>query len=180
MSRFAKLRQNVRSALGRDGDTNEEETTEPTIEELEKEEEESRKHEYRLMIILEKVRDIYFQRKLVGSIEISRSFLATSNSISCDVDGTTEADSHSLEAHGPEENKIPLLAKVTITNATRLLNRMEVRARHYRSKAYKEDLSISGSINITDPLGFTSVSISCSASMVSLLTHGGENGHNTV
>jgi len=180
MSHFAKFRQNVRSALGRDSDGNEEESVEPTVEELEKEEEESRKHEYRLMIILEKVREIYFQRKLVGSIEISRSFLAASNSISCDVDGTTEADAHTLEVHGAEENKVPLLAKVTINNATRLLNRMEVRARHYRSKAYKEDLAISGSINITDPLGFTSVSTSCNASMVSLLTHGGEHDHGTV
>jgi len=175
MSRFSNFRQNVRSALGRDGGAEEEDHPEPTAEEIEREEEESRKHEYRLMIILEKVREIYFQRKLVGSIEISRSFLAMSNSVSCDVDGTGEPDPRPVEVAGKEDQKIPMLAKVTINNATRLINRMETRSKNYRGKVYKDDLTVSGSISITDPLGFTGVSISCSATISSLLARNADH-----
>ena len=173
MSRLAKFRQGVREkVLGKEEADNVADV-EQTAEEVEREEEESRKNEYRLMIILEKVREIYYQRKLVGSIEISRSFLATSNSIGCDIDGTGEFEPEVPEA-GKEEQKIPLLSRVTINNATRLLNRLEVRAKNYRNKSYKEDLTISGSIDITDPMGFTGVGISCSATISSLLARKAE------
>ena len=123
------------------------------------------------MIILEKVRELYFQRSLVGSVEIERSLLCTSNSISCDIDGTATPEETDAvdESSFSETEKVPMLAKMTIKNVTRLLNRLEVRARNYKSKPYKDDLTISGSISITDPMGFTGVSISCEATIVSLL-----------
>jgi hypothetical protein len=174
MSRFAQFRSGVRekvtNALGIE--SREEEPAEPTAEELAKEEDESRKHEYRLMIILEKVREMYYQRGLVGSVDISRSFLFTCNDISCDIDGTgTPEVEPAVEHASAEVEKVPMLVKLTIKNVTRLLNRLETRAKNYKTKSYKDDLTISGSINICDPMGFTSVSISCSATLSSLLSN---------
>lgn len=177
MSRFANFRAGVRekvtTALGIDNGKGEDELQEPTAEEIEKEEEDSRRNEYRLTIILEKVRDMYYQRGLVGSVEISRSFLCTCNSISCDIDGSSSPESGTTAeeagAAEAEAQKIPLLVKLTVRNTTRLLQRLEARAKNYRNKPYKADLSVSGSISITDPMGFTGVSISCSATLESLL-----------
>lgn len=174
MSRFANFRSNVRgklnSALGIDDHTSiEEGTHEISAEELAKEEEDSRKHEYRLVFILEKVREMYKQKGLVGSVEISRSFLCSSNSIGCDIDGSSADDTSTDESSFSEADKAPLLAKVTINNVSRLLKRLETRARNYQYKSYKEDLTISGSIDITDPMGFTGIGISCSATISSLL-----------
>ena len=178
MSRFSNFRSGVRekvaSALGIDNHTLEEDSSEPTPEELAKEDEESRKHEYRLMLILENIRELYFKRGLIGSAEISCSLLFACNSISCDINGTEEPSGKAectIEENSEtsDKDKLPILLKLTIKNVTRLIHRLEIRARNYKDKSYKEDLSIVGSINITDPLGFTSVSITCSASIESLL-----------
>jgi hypothetical protein len=177
MSRLAAFRQNVRekvtSALGIDEHTVDEEAhLEPTPEEIAKEEEDSKKHEYRLVIILEKVRELYQRKGFVGSVDISRSFLCTSNSLSCDIDGSGGSEETPLDdSTFAETDKVPMLSKITINNVTRLLARLESRAKNYRNKPYKDDLTISGSVGFTDPMGFSGVSISCNATVSSLL-HG--------
>lgn len=175
MSRFANFRQGVRekvtTALGIEGNTTDD-TAELSEEDLAKEEEDARKHESRLTIIIEKVRELYLQRGLVGSIDISRSLLLTCNTVSCDVDGTATTEESPADDvhHGTEDEKVPVLTKVAVRSAVRLLNRLEARAKNYKSKPFKDDMSVSGSTSITDPLGLTSVSISCSASVASLLS----------
>lgn len=166
MSRFTNFRKNVRENHSEAG----EDVPEPTEEEIAKEEEDSRKHEYRLVLVLEKVREMYRRKGFVGGVEISRSFLCTCNSISCDIDGTEENEEGTVdESSYSEGEKVPMLTKITIRNVTRLLTRLEARARHYRNKPYKENLTISGSITINDPIGLSSISISCEATITSLL-----------
>mmetsp|Transcript_8004 Transcript_8004/g.13492 ORF Transcript_8004/g.13492 Transcript_8004/m.13492 type:complete len:200 (-) Transcript_8004:122-721(-) len=184
--RLAKFRNKISSALGKDA--GEEEPAEPTAEEIAKAEEDAEKSEYRLILVLEKVREMYFQRRLVGEIEVSRSLLFAESSICCEIDGTADdidggtpaaaADdvddyddnnaAKGIDSQGEEKN-IPMLVKAVVKNSDRLLNRLAIRARKYKDKDYKGELTLTGSISITDPMGFTSMGISCTASLESLL-----------
>lgn len=192
MSRFANFRQGIRekvsSVLGHpssEGDTGDDGdlASRQAAEELAKEEAEARKHEYRLRIALDKVRQLYYERKLQGSIDISATFLCVTNTISCDVDPSASAHNDGIDNDGgdiaqdnngdgdDDEEKTPRITKLALRGAMNLLKRLESRVRAYAHKAYKDDLTISGSIDISDPMGLTGMSVSCSVSVSSLLEY---------
>ncbi|KAJ1403770.1 hypothetical protein B484DRAFT_404995 [Ochromonadaceae sp. CCMP2298] len=176
MSRFAAIRNRVAGALGK-GDESSEiiERTEPTEEEVTKEEAEVSRSEKFLIHVLELVRQLYIQRRLVGEVEISRSLLSTENTLCCEIDGTAEqgaqefaSTADSAKTGDTDVETLPLLVRVTVKNADRLLRRLASRAKVYAGKPYKSDLTVSSSINISVS-GFTGASISLSATVDSLL-----------
>jgi hypothetical protein len=160
---FSNIRKDLREKLGIEPQSTTTESGEPTEEDLAKAVEEATKHEYRLNLILTKIRALYFEHKLVGSVEISSSLFMTSSSIDCDIDGSSGVD------EGAEQDKkLPVLVKLVLAAANKMIRSLKIRASHYRFKTYKEDITLSGSAGI-DPTGYAGFSISCSATVTSLL-----------
>jgi hypothetical protein len=171
---FSNIRKDLREKLGIEPQSTTTESGEPTEEDLAKAVEEATKHEYRLNLILTKIRALYFEHKLVGSVEISSSLFMTSSSIDCDIDGSSgvdegaEQDSQFMQKLDGEDKKLPVLVKLVLAAANKMIRSLKIRASHYRFKTYKEDITLSGSAGI-DPTGYAGFSISCSATVTSLL-----------
>jgi hypothetical protein len=174
MSSFANIRSRVRGALGRGDESSE--TAEPTEEDIAKEDAECARSEKFISSVLENVREIYIQRRLVGEVEICRSMLFFENSLLCEIDGTAEQGARETASTTDtvksddmtDSDAEPLLVRVTVKNADRLLRRLASRARVYAGKEYRSDLTLSGSINLSIS-SFSGGSITCSASVDSLL-----------
>lgn len=159
---FAKLR----------GKKEETPAAEPSEEQQAKDEEDAVKEEKSLQLILEKARKLFFEKRIVGSIDVARTFGMFTTGLSCEIDGSEEADVTPDEqpAAAEDKEKATRFEKVIITSLVKAVNSLEGRAKAYRSRAYKKDLSLSTSIYVSDPiLGISSLSVSCTATVSSLL-----------
>lgn len=76
-----------------------------------------------------------------------------------DAAGTTDQDM----------NWAPPRVKAMVKRVGGLLNRMEQRAKCYKNQKYAESLTLSAGAGISDPAGLFSVSITCSASVPTLI-----------
>lgn len=144
-------------------------------EQARKEEEDSVKEEKNLSRILEMARKMYYEKKITGSIDVSRSFAIFTTSLSCEVDGTepeeevAEVES-TLPAKAEEQEKLTRFESLVFRSLTKAVNNLENRAKAYRNKPYKKDLTISTGIYTSDPiLGISTLSVSCAATVSSLL-----------
>lgn len=146
----------------------------PNEEQLAKEEEEAVKGEKNLKRILEAARKLYFEKRIAGTIDVARSFAVHTTSLSCDIDGTQaeddSGDNESVIEDEVEAEKLSRFEKIAMNSLVRAINTLENRAKAYRNRPYKNDLSISTGVYVTDPfLGISTLSISCSATVSSLL-----------
>lgn len=147
---------------------------EPSEEALAKEEEEAVKDEKRLKRVLEMARRHFFEKRIVGSIDVARSFGIFTAGASCDIDGT-EAEEELAEEVEKEEDKEKLsrFERIIMSSLTKAVNALESRAKAYRHRPYKKDLSLSTGIYVTDPfLGISTLSVTCTATVTSLLAMG--------
>jgi hypothetical protein len=168
MSRFGKFFQKGDAASS----TNEEQAQ---LEKEKKEDEEAVKEESRLCKIFEICRDYFIFQQLVGSVYVSSSFLAFGNSISCDIDGTAEdavADLAKVteEQLKVDEQELGKIEKMVCNSVRKAMDNLEKRARAYKDKTYKKDLTLCTSVSVTSPVfGLVSFSINISATVGSLL-----------
>jgi hypothetical protein len=150
--------------------------SESSDKQVSKEEEEVVREEKRLKRILEMARNVYFERKIVGSINVGRSFGIFSTSLSCDIDGneeeevSTDATADKERAEEDKDGKLTRFESIIFSSLVKTIRSLENRAKCYRNRAYTKDLSLSTGISVSDPvLGIASFSISCSATVTSLL-----------
>jgi hypothetical protein len=128
-----------------------------------------------MKILLERLRKYYYKKGLVGSVEISRSYLGVESSLSIDIDGTGEYEDEEIcEKKSVKMSKmvdkvvekfLQFIVKGTTTALEQLMNRAKV----YAGKSYAADMSLSLSASWSDPQGILGVTISCSASVSSIL-----------
>jgi hypothetical protein len=160
---FKNIKDRVNNRLGKEPSVDE-----PTEEDVQ-EDKEVTKEEDRLIVLLEKARGLYLQKRLTGSVEITRSFAAFYRTVSCDIDaGSAESD----ETGGELGNDVDLsrLQKLAVGAIEKCIKGLEKRSLAYRNKPYKSDLSLSSTVYVTAPfLGLVSISISCTATAASLI-----------
>lgn len=136
------------------------------------------KEEKYLSSILEVTRKLYYEKGIVGSIDVIRSFTIYSSSIHCEVDGTNitafvEELNHEGESSAIDSGSTMFERRMrdAIKGAVSTLKH---RARAYRGKSYRRDLILTCGITLTDPfLGMISTSVTCSATVASLLDERG-------
>eukprot|EP01039_Chlorochromonas_danica_P003204 gene3204-3509_t len=156
-------------------------TSEPSEEQLLKEEEEAVKGERNLKRVLESARRLFLEKKIEGSIDVSRSFAFYTTSLSCTIDGSSCSGSTSSNSSGEddvaaavveegEREQLTRFERIVFSSLTKAVNNLESRAKAYRRAVYKDDLTLSTGLSLTDPfLGLSNLTISCSATVSSLL-----------
>ena len=150
----------------RGGDKEETTPIDPDTPETSKEEEDALKEEGRFTRIFELVRNYFISEGLSGNVYFSYSFLAFGNTISCDIDGTNEE----TKPTPVDETNLGTLEKSILGSTKRAIRNLTNRAMAYKTKPYKEDLSLGCQVSMTMPmLGLASFYLTCSATVQSLL-----------
>lgn len=140
-----------------------------------KAEEDAAKEEKYLSSILEVTRRLFYEMSIVGAIDVTRSVAIYSSSIHCEVDGTNmaafEAELSAVQDAATSKDGGSTMFERRVTDAVRgALSTLANRARAYRNKPYRSDLVLTCGITLSDPfLGVISTSVSCSATVASLL-----------
>jgi hypothetical protein len=151
----------------------EQDPVEAEIKKHQKEEEDAANDEKRLKIVLEIIRQLYFQHKLTGTVEVGRSVRGFYSNVSCEVDGTgndSEVPEDLAEEHF-DQDQLSRFEKMVVAAANRSIDTMIHRARGYKHKSYRKDLTVTNSAYITDPFfGIFTLYISTAATCESLLT----------
>lgn len=140
------------------------------------EEEEAVKEEKFLTSILEVSRKIFFEKHLVGEIYLSRSFAFFSSSLSCEVDWAkmTDEDTVSSASIADDVEGMTRFEKKVVKAIQGAVRTLQSRARAYRNKPYREGITLTCGISVSDPfLGLISTSVTCSATIASLLAESG-------
>lgn len=130
------------------------------------------KEEAFLSSLLEVTQRVYYEQGLNGSIYVSRSFIFYQSSLNCEVHGSSEEQKSQklTETLAKELTMFERKVMSTVRGAVLLLKN---RARAYRNKEYRKDLTLSCGISVTDPFfGLMSTTISCSAKVSTLLGEG--------
>lgn len=72
-----------------------------------------------------------------------------------------------------EDNAKPpnAIQKLAIGGITKIINALERRAKGYKNKSYRANLTLSAGLDVAIPLGFIGMSISCSATVDSLVKY---------
>lgn len=149
-----------------------------TTEEEEQHEVESTKNESKLITILEKARELYIEKGLVGNISITSSFTVFYASVACDIDGVAEQEKEHEDVK-PDEIKLTKaesvdqntssFVKMAISGVNKCISMLERRAVAYGVKPYKSKLSLTNTIYVTLPiLSMMTISVSCTATVASL------------
>lgn len=164
------------------GNKDNEDPVEAEIKKHQEEEESAAKDEKRLKIVLELLRSLYYEYKLTGTVEVGRSVGGFYSNVSCEVDGaggeeneraSLAEDGSSAIADDPslDKDQLSRFEKIVLASANRSLDTMIHRARGYKHKNYRKDLTITNSAYITDPFfGIFTLYISTAATCESLLT----------
>lgn len=145
-------------------------------------EEEAVKEEKFLSTILEVSRKIFYEKHLVGSIYLSRSFAFYSSSLSCDVDWSTMSEEVTTASPSVAEDVegMTRFEKKVVKAVQGAVRTLQSRARAYRNKPYRDGITLTCGISVSDPfLGLISTSVSCSATIASLLAESGANDGST-
>lgn len=160
-------------------------------EELEKHkklEREARKNEASLIILLEKARDVYVEKQLVGSIDVNWAFSVFCRSVSCKVHKEemepefvlSESGRESFEVR-PEKSSneasisedglyLAAMHHLATVGVGQCIGNLKSRAVAYKRKKYRADIMLTHSYSVADPfMGLARFSISCSANAESLL-----------
>ncbi|KAJ1429830.1 hypothetical protein B484DRAFT_449224 [Ochromonadaceae sp. CCMP2298] len=129
-----------------------------------------------MKLLLEKVRKYYYDKGLVGSLEISRSYLMAESSLSIDIDGTQEYEDEKVQetqvkVHKKVDAVVDSFLDFIVTGTTSAINKLMNRAKVYAGKSYADDMSLSLSMSWSDPQGIFGVSIGCSVTVASILEH---------
>lgn len=72
-------------------------------------------------------------------------------------------------AEAAELKSVPLTIRTLLKGINGMLSKLERRAQNYRGEHYKEGLTLGGAVSVTDPTGYFGISLSCSATVESLL-----------
>lgn len=124
----------------------------------------TREEERCLTSILELTRRVYYEKGLRGSIEVSRTLTFYAMSSSCDINGS---DAGMI---GETQKLASGIEKKVMKALRSSMHTLQKRALVYRNKSYRQDLTLSCGVSMTDPvLGVISTSITCSATVTSLL-----------
>jgi hypothetical protein len=141
-----------------------------SAEQARKEDEAAVKEESRLTRVFEVSRQYFLQERLKGNLYVSYSFLAFGNTISCDIDGTTREEGEVVEDIGKAESELTRFERAIFNAAKRAISNMQRRAKAYRDKPYRGDITLSTSVSVTTPaLGLVSFYINISATVDSVL-----------
>jgi hypothetical protein len=157
------------------GESGEHEKEAENEQQNKKNEEDAVKEEGRLTKVLEASRNYFIAEKLSGNVTVFYSFLIFGNSISCDIDGSSEMseDSSNETNQKVDKEEVEKLDRfqTTVVNSTKkAIKNMENRALAYKDKPYRGDLQLSSSVSVTTPgLSLASFSITCTATLASLL-----------
>jgi hypothetical protein len=173
MSRLGQFGKNfvdkINVAIGKDTkDTNtvdNKENTETPLHENEINEENN------LLVILDHVRKIYIERRLIGSIEISTTIFAVYNSVECEIDESQFVENESVDEKIVEEKKLTRIQKFAIGGLEGMMKTLHYRARSYKNKSYKDNINVGSGIYHTFPMSVLSLSVICSATVDSLLRY---------
>jgi hypothetical protein len=157
------------------GTKEEEDPVEAEIRKHQKQEEDAEKDESKLKLVLELVRALFFEHKLVGSITVSKTMGVLTRTLSCEIDGT-ELSTNDGDNGGPQESltsdrdQLSRVEKLIMSAVTASIDGMIGRARAYKSKSYRKDLSLSNSVSVSDPFfGIVGMYVCCTATAESLL-----------
>jgi hypothetical protein len=145
-----------------------------TEQQNKKDEEDAVKEEGRLTKVLEVSRNYFISEKLSGNVTVYYSFLVFGNSISCDIDGSSEmSEDSSNETNKKTDEEVEKLGRfeTAVVNSTKkAIKNMENRALAYKDKPYRGDLQLSSSVSVTTPgYSLATFSITCTATLSSLL-----------
>jgi hypothetical protein len=124
-----------------------------------------------LLVILDHVRQLYIERRLIGSIEVSTTIFAIYNSVECNIDEAQFIESEGLEEKIVENKKLTRIQKIAIGGLEGMMKTLHFRARAYKNKSYKDSITISNGIYHTFPMSVFGLSVICSATVDSLLKY---------
>lgn len=171
---LSRLSKGVNEMTSRNNEVVEEQQEEPT--ETKSKEEDAVREERILCSILEVSRRQFFEMGLVGSIDVSRSLAIYTSSISCEVDGY-DISSFDEELKSEKDSGYNMFEKRLKSAVCGAIRTLRHRARAYRNKPYRKDLTLTCGVTISDPfLGLVSTSVQCSATVESLLKEIDLNG----
>lgn len=124
-----------------------------------------------IMIIIDRIHQLYHKYGLVGEIEIERGTMFPS-SLTCEIDGTGEyvPDPVPKTAKVCEfvDNLVYHVIKLIIKGVDKLLNDLIHRSKQFWHKSYKEGMTLSGSFTFSDPKQVFNMTITCGASVASM------------
>lgn len=121
---------------------------------------------------LEGIRTLYYQYRLVGEIEITKAALMTESVLVCEVDGTGEY----VQDVEPEGVKVSVIVDAIaqrifdgmVHGVDKLLNDLIHRSKAYWHKSYKDDMTLAGTFSWSDPKGYFTWTVGCSATIKSM------------
>jgi hypothetical protein len=125
--------------------------------------------------LLEGIRKLYFKYDLIGEIEITKGGSMTEAILTCDVDGT-EKYVEDPEVYGVKLNVImdaivTNMIKLVTIGVEKMLRDLIHRSKAYWKKVYKDDMTLAGTFTWSDPKGFFTTTIGCSATIASMHNH---------
>lgn len=179
MSGFGKFRQNMRekvgAAFGMEKAKEEHPPMDPNEEVAEEaaKEDETIKEEKKLMFLINRVRKIYFEKRLEGEIEIMQALGIYYRTVNCEINQAalnTEASDVDAELFGDADEHLTTFQKIASSSINRLIRNLQSRAKAYKKVSYQGDMTLSSQVYVTDPIiGIASFSIACSATIESLI-----------
>ena len=128
--------------------------------------------EHGIKILLEKVRSLFFKYGLVGDVSITKSGLMVDATLTCEIDGTTEyivdIDRREIKVNEFIDSIALNIINLITMGIEKMLNDMIFRSKSYWNKSYKDHMTLSGNFAWSDPKGYFSMSVSCSATVKSM------------
>eukprot|EP00600_Ochromonadales_sp_CCMP1393_P009637 CAMPEP_0174955720 /NCGR_PEP_ID=MMETSP0004_2-20121128/1139_1 /TAXON_ID=420556 /ORGANISM="Ochromonas sp., Strain CCMP1393" /LENGTH=167 /DNA_ID=CAMNT_0016203681 /DNA_START=26 /DNA_END=529 /DNA_ORIENTATION=- len=129
-----------------------------------------------IKIMLEKIRRYFYKRNLVGSVDITRSYISAEASLSVEIDGSGDYTGESIKdtrKMGIKVNKtvdavMERFIGLVVKGTQQALEQLIYRSKTYYGKSYKDDMTLSASLTFTDPTGYFGVTIGIAATVQSM------------
>lgn len=124
-----------------------------------------------VILLIDRIHQLYHKYGLVGEIEISRGTVFPST-LTCEIDGTTvytpDAKPKGAKVCEFVDSLVYGVIKLIVKGVDKLLNDLIHRSRQFWHKSYKEGMTQSGSFTFSDPKQMFNMTITCGATVASM------------
>jgi hypothetical protein len=120
---------------------------------------------------LEGTRKLFYKYGLQGEVEITKGALMGESTLVCEIDGTGEFVPD--DPIGGKVNRFidaiaEQLIQTVLHGVENMIKDLIFRSKMYWDRSYKDDMTLAGSFSWSDPKGFFTWTISCSATIQSM------------
>mmetsp|Transcript_65577 Transcript_65577/g.128941 ORF Transcript_65577/g.128941 Transcript_65577/m.128941 type:complete len:180 (+) Transcript_65577:36-575(+) len=126
-----------------------------------------------IKILLESVRKLFYEYQLVGDIEITQGASVTEATLSCEVDGTglfvpDPSPAKDVKINHIVDSIAEGIIALIVMGVDKLINDLICRSKAYWDRSYRDQMKLAGSFSWSDPKGFFTTTIGCSATIESM------------